>query len=188
MLVVGIDEVGRGCLGGDCWASAVAFPHNIIPDGMRDSKAISAKRRDELAIEIRRTALIGIGRASVAEIDRINILEAAMLAMQRAFQALPAGNYTVLVDGNRCPDLGSTPTKAIVKGDALHPQISAASIIAKVGRDAYMDELHQLYPQYDFATNKGYGTATHLAALRKHGPTPHHRMSFGPISQPTLPL
>lgn len=188
MLVVGIDEVGRGCLSGDCWACAVAFPNNAVPDGLKDSKALSENRRLALAAIIRETAIIGIGRATVEEIDTINILNATMLAMRRAYDALPAGHYRVLVDGNRLPDLGNVEAEAIIKGDALHPQISAASIIAKVSRDAYMDELHTAHPQYDWKSNKGYGTAKHLAALAAFGPTPHHRLTFAPLSQPALPL
>lgn len=187
-LIVGIDEVGRGCLSGQCWAAAVAFPANQCIEGLKDSKALSEKKRLELDASIRRNGLVGLGFATVAEIDHLNILRAALLAMTRAFAALPTGDYRILVDGNHCPDFGGVPAEAIIKGDALHPQISAASIIAKVARDAEMESLHRQYPVYGWAKNKGYGTPDHLDALRVHGPTPHHRMSFAPLREPALPF
>ncbi|QAY80188.1 ribonuclease HII [Sphingosinicella sp. BN140058] len=187
VITVGIDEVGRGCLAGDCWAAAVAFT-GPIPQGIRDSKALSAKQRTALAQAIRENALVGLGRASVAEIDRLNILRATLLAMRRAFDALPTNTYRVLVDGNQVPPLPCDDVSAVVGGDAHHVEIGAASIVAKVARDAEMDALHAEFPEYGWATNRAYGTPDHLEALRIHGPTPHHRMSFGPVSQPLLPF
>jgi ribonuclease HII len=187
VIIVGIDEVGRGCLSGDCWAAAVAFPGEI-PAGLKDSKATTLLQRTRLAGEIRRLGFVGVGRATVEEIDRFNILRATMLAMKRAFDALPAGSYQVLVDGNKAPELDAHAVEAVIGGDALHAQISAASIIAKVERDAHMDQLHQAFPHYEWDQNKGYGTEAHLEAIRLHGISPHHRKSFGPICQPSLPL
>ena len=186
ILTVGIDEVGRGSLCGDVFAAAVAFPATI-PEGITDSKKLTPSRRLALADAIQASALIGIGRVTSAEIDSINILRATLLAMRRAFAALPTGNYSALVDGNSDPELG-VPTKTVVKGDLHHAQISAASIIAKTQRDAYMDALHVEHPVYDWISNKGYGTAKHLSSLREYGPSPYHRMTFAPLQQPELAL
>lgn len=187
-IIVGIDEVGRGCLSADVWAAAVAFlDSTIIPEGITDSKKLTSKKRQALAAQIRKVAIVGIGRVTASEIDKINILNATMLAMKRAFNDLPAGNYHVLVDGNRAPDLG-VPTEVIIKGDETHTVIGAASIIAKVGRDKMMDRLHVEYPYYDWAHNKGYGTPKHLDGIRLHGPSPHHRMTFAPLRQTCLAL
>lgn len=186
----GIDEVGRGCLAGDVTACAVVF-HSPPPEGIADSKALSPVRRRELDVEIRRRAHVSIGTASVREIERINILQATMLAMTRAFEGLPQdlSITRILVDGNRCPDLRtSISTSFVIGGDAVEVAIGAASICAKVARDAVMESLHASHPEYDWSSNKGYGSPKHLRALEDHGPTEHHRMTFAPLRQPTLDL
>lgn len=184
-LVAGVDEVGRGPLAGPVVAAAVVLPEPI--DGIADSKQLSAKERVELATTIVERAWFGIGAASVAEIDRINILQATMLAMQRAVARLPVRPGRVLVDGNRAPCL-PCPAECVVGGDALVPAIGAASILAKVLRDRLMQRLAGRYPGYGFATNVGYGTPEHRCGLELHGATRHHRTSFAPVRQLTLEL
>ncbi len=177
-LIAGVDEAGRGPLAGPVVAAAVVLDpaHYIV--GLADSKKLKVAERERLAEEIRIRALVwAIGRAEVAEIDRLNILKASLLAMQRAVAALGILPGKVLVDGNCCPHL-DCPCEAIVKGDATVPAISAASILAKVARDAELCAIHNSYPQYDFYRNKGYPTKAHLEALRSHGPCPEHRRSF----------
>jgi len=181
MLVAGVDEVGRGPLAGAVVAAAVILDPQQPIAGLNDSKKLSAKRREQLAAEIRSKALAwSLGRAEVEEIDDINILQATFLAMQRALEGLRIQPDLVKIDGNRCPK-SSYPMQAIVGGDATVAEISAASILAKVVRDAELVELDKQYPQYGFAKHKGYGTAEHLAALREHGATPIHRRSFAPV-------
>ena len=180
-LLAGVDEAGRGPLAGPVVAAAVILDPAAPIVGLNDSKQLSAKRRAELDIEIRARALaFGIGEASVQEIDRINILHATMLAMQRAVAALGVAPAKVLVDGNRCPRLGCA-VQAVVGGDRLVPEISAASILAKQARDAQALGWDTIHPGYGFARHKGYGTADHLAALRELGPCPLHRRSFAPV-------
>jgi len=178
--VCGIDEAGRGPLAGPVVAAAVILDPAGLPDGLDDSKRLTAMRRRELRAALTSVAMIGVGSASVAEIDEINILNATMLAMRRAVEALPVAPRVALVDGNRCPDL-SCQTIAVVKGDQRCLSIAAASIVAKVHRDALMADLAATYPAYGWPRNAGYGTAEHLAALQNHGPTPHHRRSFSPV-------
>ena len=181
-LRAGVDEVGRGPLAGPVLAAAVIFS-GPYPDGLKDSKKLTAKRRSELAVEIKASALSwAIGWASVAEIDEINILRAAHLAMQRAVAALSAQPAVLLVDGNLLPSF-SLPAVAVVKGDERIPEISAASIIAKVERDAELCRLAQLHPGYGLERHKGYATVEHLAALQRLGPTAEHRYSFAPVRQ-----
>ena len=182
LLIAGVDEVGRGPLAGPVIAAAVILdPARPIAD-LADSKKLSPARRERLTLDIRANALAwALGRAEVAEIDRLNIFQASLLAMRRAVEALPMTPDRVLVDGKHCPPL-ACPCTAIVKGDATVPAISAASILAKVTRDAELRELHDRYPQYDFARHKGYPTAAHLDALRRHGPCPEHRRSFAPVA------
>ncbi len=182
ILIAGVDEAGRGPLAGPVTAAAVILDPARPIIGLADSKKLSPARRERLAEEIRAKSLAwALGRADIAEIDRLNILQAALLAMQRAVAALSVAPDKVLVDGNRCPKL-VCPCAAIVKGDSSVPAISAASILANVSRDAELRDLHDRYPQYDFARHKGYPTAAHLAALRRHGPCPEHRRSFAPVA------
>lgn len=180
-LIAGVDEVGRGPLVGDVVTAAVILDPNKPIAGLADSKKLSEKKREALALLIQQNALCwAIGRASPQEIDELNILQATMLAMTRAVQALSIQPDHVVVDGNRCPKW-SYSSEAIVKGDGLIAQISAASIIAKVARDHEMLELDQAYPQYGFAQHKGYPTPFHLSKLAELGPLPQYRMSFKPV-------
>ncbi|MBS0469336.1 MAG: ribonuclease HII [Proteobacteria bacterium] len=182
-LVAGVDEAGRGPLAGPVVAAAVILDELQPIAGLADSKALSPRRRERLFDEIRAKALCcSIAEASVEEIDRLNILQATLLAMRRAVQGLRLKPTLALVDGNRLPQL-DMPAEAIVKGDARVAAISAASILAKVTRDRWCAELHGQYPQYGFAGHKGYGTAEHLAALQTHGACPQHRRSFAPVAR-----
>ncbi len=179
-LPAGVDEVGRGPLAGPVIAAAVVL-RSAGPPGLADSKKLTAKRREVLAAQIRDLALSwGIGRAEVDEIDQMNILRASHLAMQRAVAALSVDPEVVLVDGNLLPSF-PVPAVAVVKGDDRVPSISAASILAKVARDEEMCTLAAQYPEYGFERHKGYGTAAHLSALARLGPTPIHRRSFAPV-------
>ncbi|WP_460489715.1 ribonuclease HII [Curvibacter fontanus] len=182
-LVAGVDEAGRGPLAGPVVAAAVILDdlHPIV--GLADSKKLTALRREKLYDEIRAKALCcSIAEASVEEIDRLNILQATLLAMRRAVEGLRLKPAKVLVDGNRLPVL-DVLAEAIVKGDATVPAISAASILAKVHRDRWCAEYDREFPQYGFAGHKGYGTAEHLAALRAHGACPQHRKTFAPVTE-----
>lgn len=180
-LICGVDEVGRGPLIGAVVTAAVILDPTKPIAGLTDSKKLTEKRRIELAEQIKANALCwALGRAEPAEIDELNILHATMLAMRRAVAALSVQPEWVLVDGNRTPDF-ALPASAIIKGDLLVPEISAASILAKVTRDNEMHLLHQAYPQYGFAAHKGYPTAAHLAAITQHGVLPQHRRSFKPV-------
>ncbi|MFG1173644.1 ribonuclease HII [Erwiniaceae bacterium CAU 1747] len=185
-LIAGVDEVGRGPLVGAVVTAAVILdPANPI-QGLADSKKLSEKRRLALYDEIVEKALSwSLGRAEPEEIDQINILHATMLAMQRAVAGLHITPDFVLIDGNRCPAL-AMPSQAVVKGDSLVREISAASIIAKVTRDREMAELDLLYPEYGFAQHKGYPTVLHMEKLTQHGATPHHRRSFAPVRNALL--
>lgn len=179
--VAGVDEAGRGPLAGPVVAAAVILDPRRPIDGLTDSKLLSAPRREALALLIRDHALAwAVASASPGEIDTLNILQAALLAMQRAVAQLLPGPQQVLVDGNRCPRL-ACPAQAVIRGDRTIPAISAASILAKVSRDRMMLLLHEEYPGYDFAAHKGYPTPGHLAALERHGPCPAHRRSFAPV-------
>jgi ribonuclease HII len=180
--VCGIDEAGRGPLAGAVVAAAVVLVPERPIAGLRDSKQLNARRRSELAAAIRRHAAAwAIGRASVEEIDRLNILQASLLAMRRAFEQLH-GVRAALVDGNIALQL-TVPCRAVIGGDARIPAIAAASILAKTERDAEMLRLDADYPEYGFAQHKGYGTAAHLAALERCGPCPIHRRSFAPVAR-----
>ena len=186
--IAGVDEVGRGPLAGAVLAAAVILDPIYSIEGLRDSKQLTEKRRRALDVEIRARALdFCIARAEVDEIDEINILNASMLAMQRAVRGLKLPVEIALVDGNRLPVL-PCPAEYLVKGDAKSDAIKAASIIAKVARDDEMIELDAKFPEYGLAQHKGYPTAAHLDALRRHGPSPIHRLSFGPCRQRALPL
>jgi ribonuclease HII len=185
-LIAGVDEVGRGPLVGAVVTAAVILDPARPIVGLADSKKLSEKRRLALFDEIKEKALAwSLGRAEPEEIDQLNILHATMLAMQRAVAGLPLVPDYVLIDGNRCPAL-SMPAMAVVKGDSLVAEISAASILAKVSRDREMAELDAVFPQYGFAQHKGYPTAQHLAMLTEYGATPHHRRSFAPVRNALL--
>lgn len=181
LLIAGVDEAGRGPLAGPVVAAAVVLGGAPII-GLGDSKTLSAKRRAVLEAEILASCQVGIGMASAEEIDTVNILQATFLAMTRAVEALGAEPSHILVDGNRLPKW-RYPATAIIGGDALHPCISAASIIAKEHRDRIMIAADADYPGYGWASNKGYGAPAHMAALRQLGPTPLHRKSFAPVAQ-----
>ncbi|MGB5082125.1 MAG: ribonuclease HII [Burkholderiales bacterium] len=183
-LICGVDEAGRGPLAGPVYAAAVVFhPGRRGPTGIADSKVLGVRERERLATAIRRTALAwSVAWASVEEIDRLNILQASLLAMRRAVESLPVPPHEVLLDGRHCPALG-VPARAIVDGDAKVRVIAAASILAKTERDAEMCRLHRRFPQYGFDEHKGYPTPGHLAALRRHGVCEVYRRSFGPVRE-----
>lgn len=183
LLTAGVDEAGRGPLAGPVVAAAVVLNAREPIQGLADSKLLSAARREALTVEIKARAIAwAVGRAEVGEIDRINILQASLLAMRRAVLALPVDQIRVVVDGNRCPTL-PYPVQAVVRGDRTVPAISAASILAKVTRDHEMVELDRCYPGYGFAKHKGYPTSYHLEALTRRGVTPQHRRSFRPVRE-----
>lgn len=188
LLVCGVDEAGRGPLAGPVSAAAVILdPHHPIA-GLADSKKLSTKQRDHLVPVIHERALAwAVAYADVDEIDSLNILQATLLAMRRAVQALHIQPQQILVDGLYCPQTGIS-SRAIVKGDSKVAAISAASILAKTARDALMLQLHEQYPRYGFADHKGYPTAAHLAALREHGVSDAHRKSFRPVRELLFPF
>ena len=188
MIIIGVDEAGRGPLAGNVIAAAVILPPEFELPDLTDSKKLSAKKRETLYQQITQSCDWAVGEASCAEIDQINILQATLVAMRRAILNLQSSHtekttvtdYEVLVDGNRCPDVENC--RAIIKGDLSEPSISAASIVAKVTRDKQMMELDALYPQYGFAKHKGYGTKAHMDALMECGPIVGvHRYSFAPV-------
>lgn len=183
MLVAGVDEAGRGPLAGPVVAAAVILGDDVVIEGIRDSKQLTPARRETVAALIRARALaFSLGAADVAEIDALNILRASLLAMARAVTALAIAPQRVLVDGNHLPQL-HCEARAVVGADRLVPEVSAASILAKVARDAMMMELDRRYPQYGFARHKGYATEAHRAALKQHGPCPLHRRTFAPVRE-----
>jgi ribonuclease HII len=188
MLIAGVDEAGRGPLAGPVFAAAVILDPACDIEGLKDSKLLSAAQRERLAGEIRAHALAwAVASAEVDEIDTINILQATLVAMRRAVEALATAPTEAWIDGNQCPRLRCR-ARAIVKGDRDVAAISAASILAKTARDALLIRLDALYPAYGFAHNKGYGTPEHLAALERHGPCPVHRRTFAPVAQWRLPF
>ena len=180
-LLAGADEAGRGPLVGNVVAAAVILDQNHPIEGLADSKKLSAKRREFLAEEIMQKAKAwAVVSVSAVDIDRINILQASLLAMKQAVEQLSVTPDHVFIDGNRCPEM-ACPATAIVKGDARVAEISAASILAKVARDEQMQQLHNAFPQYGFDRHKGYPTKAHMAALAEHGPCPEHRRSYAPV-------
>lgn len=182
-IICGVDEVGRGCLAGPVVAAAVILDPNHPIEGLRDSKKLSPKKREELAEEIKQYALAwSIAEGSVQEIDQINILQSTLATMKRAVESLSVEPEMVLVDGNKLPHIAYR-CEAIVKGDDLIPAISAASIIAKTYRDRLMTILGETFPKYGFAQHVGYGTPEHLKMLDKYGPCPCHRMTFAPVAK-----
>ncbi len=185
--VAGVDEVGVGPLAGPVVAAAVIVPEGIKLRGVDDSKVLTAALREELAAKIRECAVgIGIGIVEVADIDRLNIYRAALEAMRRAVVALPILPERVVVDARQIPGI-AIPQTPLIDGDARSYSVAAASIVAKVERDRLMRELDQLYPQYGFRDNMGYGTPRHLAAINRYGPSPEHRRSFAPVRELRLP-
>ena len=178
-LICGVDEAGRGPLAGPVCAAAVILPRDLEIEGLNDSKKLSDKRRRALYDIITEQAVAyGIAMVDEKTIDEINILQATFLAMRQAVEQLSVKPSLALVDGNREPDFGEIPVQTIIKGDSLSANIAAASILAKVTRDHFMEEQDANYPQYGFAVHKGYGTQAHYAALREFGPCPIHRMTF----------
>jgi len=179
--IAGVDEAGRGPLVGSVVAAAVILDKAHPIAGLDDSKKLSAKKREQLALEIKQHAKAwSVSSVEPQIIDEINILQASLLAMKQAVEGLPIEVDFALIDGNKLPDL-ACDAEAIVKGDARVAAIAAASILAKVERDQQMQELHKKYPQYDFARHKGYPTKVHMALLEEHGPCPEHRKTFGPV-------
>lgn len=189
VLEAGLDEAGRGCLAGAVYAAAVILPQDYQNERLNDSKQLGAKARYRLREEIERDALAwAVGVVSPREIDEINILQASFLAMHRALDRLPLRPQALLVDGNRfCPYRG-LPYTTVVKGDGKYMSIAAASILAKTYRDDYMLRLHEEYPQYHWDSNKGYPARAHREAIRKHGVTPYHRLSFNLLGDGQLEL
>jgi len=177
--IIGIDEVGRGSLIGDVVTAAVIIPKNVSIIGLTDSKKISPYMREVIFTEIISKCIYSIGRASCKEVDELNVLNATMLAMKRAFLTINRHDLDVVVDGNRCPNIPNCT--AIIKGDTKIPEISAASIVAKVTRDREMIEFSKLFPKYGFDKHKGYGTKLHKAAIMEFGVLDQHRKSFAPI-------
>lgn len=189
-IIAGVDEAGRGPLAGPVFAASVAVTKKDLPLlenlGVRDSKKLTAKRREELAEIILEKFRTGIGMCSVATIDRINILEATFLAMKKSLTAMRGNPDFLIIDGNHPIPALSIRQRAVIDADALIPLVSAASIIAKTARDRFIAELAPLYPQYGFERHKGYGTKAHLEALAQYGPCPLHRKSFGPVKRMLL--
>jgi len=187
-LVAGVDEAGRGPLARSVYAAAVILDPERRIEGLADSKVLTEERREELAAQIKeRSVAYCIAEASVEEIDQLNILHASMLAMSRAIEGLSTTPNHCMIDGNRCP-VTQCNCQAIVKGDALVQEISAASILAKVARDLSMHKLHAMHPVYGFNSNKGYPTKAHIAAIRDHGVLDVHRRSFAPVRQHLQPI
>ena len=187
----GCDEAGRGCLAGDVYAAAVIFPPDYQNPDINDSKQLTAVHRHKLRIQIERDALAwAVGVVTVAEIDRMNILNASILAMHRALDALKVRPQYIIVDGNRFAPYGQIPYVTVVKGDGKYLSIAAASILTKTYRDDYMDRIHQEYPEYGWDCNKGYPTKDHREAIFRLGPTPYHRKSFRLLAceEPELPF
>lgn len=189
LLEAGCDEAGRGCLAGSVYAAAVIFPHDYENSLLNDSKQLTEHRRYELRSVIERDALAwAVGIVTPAEIDRINILNASILAMHRALDGLLVRPEAVIVDGNRFKPYNGLPCTTIVKGDGKYLSIAAASILAKTYRDDYMNDLAKEYPCYDWSSNKGYPTFRHREAIRLHGPSPYHRMSYNLLGSSELSL
>ena len=182
-IIAGVDEVGRGSLIGPVYASAVILKKSINPKILKDSKSLSKKEREYLCRYIKKNSTWSTGKASVREIEKLNILQASLLAMKRAIKKLKKKPTHVLIDGNKTPELENYNLKSVIKGDKKIPSISAASIIAKVSRDKFITTLSKKNKGYDWDKNSGYGTKQHLKALKKLGITKHHRKTFSPISK-----
>tara|TARA_B100001142_G_scaffold301704_1_gene327570 strand:- start:4161 stop:4721 length:561 start_codon:yes stop_codon:yes gene_type:complete len=182
-IIAGVDEVGRGSLIGPVYAAAVILNKSINKKLLKDSKSLTKKKREELYSYIKKNSICAIGQASVKEIEKMNILNASLLAMKRAIKKLKKKPSLVLVDGNKLPDLTNYNLKYIIKGDQKISSISGASIIAKVSRDRFITSLSKKFRNYGWNTNSGYGTKEHLRAIKKYGITKHHRKTFSPISK-----
>ena len=182
-IIAGVDEVGRGSLIGPVYAAVVILDKKIDKKLLKDSKSISKDKRELLSKHIKKNCIWAIGKASVKEIDRINILQASLLAMKRAIMKLKKKPSLVLVDGNKLPDIKNYKLNSVIKGDQKIPSISAASIIAKVTRDNLMSKIDEEFPNYNWKKNKGYGTKEHRNALEIYGPCKYHRKSFSPINK-----
>ena len=184
-MIAGVDEAGRGPLAGPVVAAAVVIAPGSVPPGVADSKTLAPARREMLARRIRECSIAwALGQASPAEVDRLNILEATLLAMRRALAGLAAARIApelALIDGNRCPAGLAFPARPVIRGDATEPAVSAASILAKVYRDREMVRLGRRWPQYGFADHKGYPTSAHVERIRRYGASPVHRRTFGPV-------
>ena len=180
-IIAGVDEVGRGSLIGPIYASAVILKKSINPKLLKDSKLLSKKKREYLCRYIKKNSTWSVGKASVKEIEKLNILQASLLAMKRAIKKLNRKPYRVLIDGNKIPKIKNYNLKYIVKGDEKIPEISAASIIAKVARDRLITKMSKKFTKYAWDKNAGYGTKFHLVAIKKFGVTKHHRKTFSPI-------
>ena len=178
--IAGVDEVGRGSLIGPVFAAAVIFKKNINKKMIKDSKKLSKEKRKIIEKHIKKNSVWSIGSASLREIEKLNILNASLLAMKRSIKKLRVRPSLILIDGNKLPHMTGYKLKSIIKGDQKISEISAASIIAKVYRDKFMIELHHKYPKYNFQKNKGYPTKDHIQAIRELGPSPYHRLSFKP--------
>lgn len=189
LVEAGCDEAGRGCLAGSVYAAAVILPHDYHNDLLNDSKQLTEKRRYQLREIVQRDAVAwAVGIVTPEEIDRINILNASILAMHRALDQLAVRPEAVIIDGNRFKKYQDLPHTTIVKGDGKYLSIAAASILAKTYRDDYMYQLAETYPQYDWQSNKGYPTRKHREAIRQYGTTPYHRMSYNLLGDGQLPL
>ena len=180
-ILAGVDEVGRGSLIGPVYAAAVILDKSIDQKILKDSKSLSKDRREELFTYIKKNSIWAVGKASVKEIENINILHASLLAMKRAIKKLKNKPSLVLIDGNKLPELENYNLKYVIKGDQKIPSISAASIIAKVSRDRFITTLSKKFNNYGWDTNSGYGTKEHLRAIKEYGITRHHRKTFSPI-------
>ena len=180
-IIAGVDEVGRGSLVGPVYAAAVILNKKINTKLLKDSKSLSKQDRERLNIYIKKNSFWSIGKASVKEIEKLNILNASLLAMRRAIKKLNKKPNLVMIDGNKTPDIKNYKLKSIIKGDQKIASISAASIIAKVSRDKFITKLAKKFNNYGWETNCGYGTKKHLSALKKFGPTHHHRKTFAPL-------
>ena len=179
--IAGVDEAGRGALAGPVVAAAVELPVGWVPNGLDDSKKLGPAQREKLYLEIEERAAIGVGFADIAEIEHLNILHAAMLAMRRAAENLNADVGLLLIDGNRVPEGLAVPAEPVVGGDGKSASIAAASVVAKVVRDKLMSELSIEHPGYGWSKNKGYGTKQHIRAIQENGPTVQHRLLFAPV-------
>jgi ribonuclease HII len=182
-IIAGVDEVGRGSLIGPVYAAAIILKNNINKKILKDSKSVSKRKREKLCIYIKKNSIWAVGRSSTKEIEKLNILNASLLAMKRAIKKLKKKPNLVLIDGNKLPNLKNYNLKCVIKGDKKIPSISAASIVAKVSRDKFITILSKKFKKYNWIKNFGYGTKEHMKAIKKFGITKHHRKTFSPMSE-----